>query len=129
MRLLGLVSILCLGACSTATPMTSIPLPDWTRLPPNISKAQQPYPGDYAQLVTRRLLVRGETAEISAPVPYKPWSINDPLSWSLCLRRADTSVTVVILAAGKVSGTIVPAPTGFCEAAAYTPIQRDALPA
>ena len=108
--------------------MTSLPLPDWTHLPPNISKVQQPFPGDYAQLVTRRLLARGESAEISTPVSYEPWSINDPATWALCLRRADTSVTAVILAAGKISGTLSPAPAGYCETAAYTPIQREELP-
>jgi len=51
------------------------------------------------------------------------------VSWSLCLKRADASVTLVILGKGKISGTLVPAPAGFCETATYAPIQREALPA
>ncbi|MEO7223259.1 MAG: hypothetical protein ABIY37_12365 [Devosia sp.] len=107
--------------------MSSIPLP-YIPTVPNISKVEQPYPGDYVPLITRRLLTRGEMAEISAPVRYEPWSITDAVSWSVCLKRADTSVTLVILTAGKVTGTAVPAPTGYCEAAAYAPIAREALP-
>ena len=107
--------------------MSSIPLPDLPRVP-NISKAEQPYPSDYAQIITRRLLSRGETAEISVPVRYEPWSITEAVGWSVCLKRADASVTLVILTAGKVTGTAAPAPTGYCETAAYTPIEREALP-
>jgi hypothetical protein len=121
-RLIGLISVLCLAACS-ATPMSSIPLPEMPRIP-NISKAEQPYPADYAEIITRRLLSRGETAEVSTPVRYEPWSINDAVGWSVCLRRADTSVTLVVVAAGKVVGTAVPAPAGYCETATYAPIER-----
>jgi hypothetical protein len=108
--------------------MSSIPLPNPPRVP-NISQAEQPYPGDYAEVVTRRLLTRGEMAEISTPQRYEPWSITEAVSWSLCLKRADTSVTLVILTAGKVTGTAAPAPAGYCESATYAPIGRDALPA
>lgn len=107
--------------------MSSLPLPTLPRVP-NISKAEQPYPADYAQVITRRLLSRGELAEISVPVHYEPWSITEALNWSVCLKRADASVTLVILTAGKVTGTAAPAPAGYCEAATYTPIEREALP-
>ena len=123
MRLVGLISVPCLAACSAVTPMSSIPLPDMPRVP-NISKAEQPYPADYAQIVTRRLLSRGEKAEISTPVRYEPWSINEAVGWSLCLRRADASVTLVVVAAGKVVGTLAPAPAGYCETATYAAIER-----
>lgn len=103
--------------------MSSLPLPDMPRVP-NVSKVEQPYPADYAQIVTRRLLARGESAGISTPVRYEPWSINDAVGWSLCLRRADASVTLVVVAAGKVTGTIAPAPAGYCETASYSPIER-----
>ena len=103
--------------------MSSLPLPDMPKVP-NISKAEQPYPADYAQIVTRRLLSRGEVAEISTPTRYEPWSINEAIGWAVCLKRADTSVTLVVVAAGKVTGSIAPAPAGYCEAATYAPIER-----
>ena len=103
--------------------MKSLPGPDLPRAP-NISKAAAPFPDDYAQVVTRRLLSRGEAAELSAPVRYEPWSINEAVGWSSCLRRADGKTTLVVLAPGRVTGTIAPAPEGYCEAAAYSPIQR-----
>lgn len=108
--------------------MSSIPLPDLPRVP-NLSKAEQPYPGDYAQLVERRLLSRGEKAEISTPARYEPWSVNEAVGWSLCLKRADASVTLVILSTEKVTGTVVPAPAGYCETATYAPVERAPLPA
>ena len=126
MRFVGVISVVCLAACSTAAPMSSIPLPQLVHVP-NISKAEQPYPADYTQIVTARLLARGESADISTPVRYEPWSINDSVGWSACLRRADASVTLVILAAGKVTGTLAPAPAGYCESATYGPIERPAL--
>ena len=127
MRLFGLIAVLCLAACSTGTaPMSSLPLPDPPRIP-NMSKAELPYPQDFAQSVSRRLLVRGEAAELSAPVRYQPYSITDPVAWSSCLRRADASVTLVVLAPGKVLGTMAPAPAGSCEAAQYSPIERGAV--
>jgi hypothetical protein len=128
LRLFGLISILCLAACSTgAPPLSSLPLPEIPRVP-NISKAEQPFPDDYAQLITRRLLARGEIAELSKPARYEPWSINDAVGWSVCLKRADASVTLVILATGKVVGTAAPAPAGYCESVTYLPIEREALP-
>lgn len=128
MRFIAVISIVCLAACSTGTtPMSSLPLPDIPRVP-NISKAQQPYPDDYRALITRRLMSRGETAEVSEPQPYEPWSINDAVGWSVCLKRADGNVTLVILTTSKVTGTLAPAPAGYCEAAVYKPILRDPLP-
>lgn len=124
MRVLGLISVLCLAACSTGiTPMSSLPLPNPPRVP-NVSKAAGPFPDDYAQVMTRRLLSRGETAEISEPVRYEPWSINEAVGWSSCLRRADGSLTLAVLAPGRVTGTIDPAPQGSCETASYRPIAR-----
>jgi hypothetical protein len=127
-RLVGVISIVCLAACTAgAPPMSSLPLPQIPRVP-NISKAEQPYPDDYVQLVTRRLLSRGEQAELSAPARYEPWSINEAVGWSSCLKRANASVTLVIFGAGKIVGTAATAPAGTCESATYTPIQREALP-
>lgn len=127
MRFLGLILLACLAACSTATaPMSSLPFPDLPRVP-NISKAEQPYPSDYAAVVSRRLLARGESAEISAPARFEPWSINEPVGWSVCLRRAGDRVTLVVLGAeGKIAGGITPPPAGSCDTAAYAPIARPA---
>ena len=126
-RILGVMSLLCLAACSTGiAPMSSLPVPNSPRVP-NMSKAELPYPADYAQSVARRLLSRGEVAEVSAPVRYEPWSITDAVAWSSCLRRADGSLTLVVLEAGKVLGTVAPAPAGACEAEPYSPIERGAV--
>jgi hypothetical protein len=118
MRVALIVLTMCLVACSPSAdpkPSLQIPMPNDIKVP-NISGQIQPYPEAYATWVAVGSISRGETAEVSSPVRYEPWSIRDPVGWYVCLRRANGSISAVLLDGNGVAGTISPAPAGYCDA-------------
>ena len=89
-----------------------------------MSGKSDPFPADYATIVTQRQLLPNEMALVSTPRQTKPWGAFDPIAWYVCIKRADGSESVAFIKAGRVSGTIVPAPVEFCAAAEYQAVGR-----